>query len=360
MNSEDFRQDVKKMLSYDGASLMNKINRQLYPRHHKKNLFSIFRSRPLWYAAAAVLLVVIVSAIYFLSRSKTDQSPGEFVKSEPAKQLDVAPGIETATLTLDNGSSIILNHVSNGKIAEQGGTIITKEDGRLAYNATSGTATPTILFNTLTIPRAGYYSSLVLADGSKVWLNSESSIRFPTAFPDKERIVEVTGEVYFEVAKNPSQPFRVNIKDKGTMIEVLGTHFNVSAYDDGESIATTLLEGSVKVTTKQKTVLLKPGQQALVRQDGGQQKLKVYSGSDLENVMAWKNGMFRFRNADLKTIMREVSRWYDVEVIYESDIPTTYTLMLSRNIPVSKLFEVLQETGGAHFKVGHKTVWISK
>src|SRR6185503_9234663 len=135
---------------------------------------------------------------------------------------DISPGIEKATLTLDNGTNLVLDNTGNGKIAEQGNTIIEKKDGQLAYNAGSKAPSQQVFYNTLTVPRAGYYSSLMLADGSKVWLNSESSIRFPTSFTGKERSVDVTGEVYFEVAKNPAKPFKVNVKDKGMTVEVLG------------------------------------------------------------------------------------------------------------------------------------------
>ncbi len=270
------------------------------------------------------------------------------MQAKSTDQVDIAPGVEMATLTLDDGENIVLNQVSNGKIAEQGNAIIVKENGRLAYNSSGNSAPKEVLFNTLTIPKAGYYSSLVLADGSRVWLNSESSIRFPIAFPGKERVVDVTGEVYFEVAKNATKPFKVNVKDKGMMIEVLGTHFNINAYNDEAAIQTTLLEGAVKIVAEGKIGFLKPGQQAIWNAN---KELNIVSDADVADVIAWKNGLFSFKKAELETIMRQVARWYGVDVVFEDKIAGHFVATVPRDVPVSKLLKIFEATGGVRFEI---------
>jgi transmembrane sensor len=348
MNSENFRQDVKKMLSYDSSSLLKKINQQLYPLHHKNNLKSIFRSRPFWYAAAAVVFIVILGGIYLLPLKGTSASPDVMSKTGAATITDISPGREKATLTLDNGTELVLDKTSNGKIAEQGNTTIVKKDGQLSYSAGKTESSAKILYNTLNVPRAAYYSSLILADGSKVWLNSESSIRFPTAFIGKERLVEVTGEVYFEVAKNAAKPFRVSVKEKGVTIEVIGTHFNINAYNDESSVNTTLIEGAVRVLTNGKPGLLKPGEQASVNANG---EINVTSDIDVSEVVAWKNGVFSFKRESLETIMRQVGRWYGVEVVFQDKIQGHFVATVPRDVPVSKLLKIFEATGGVKFEI---------
>jgi len=238
--------------------------------------------------------------------------------------------------------------LNNGALAEQQGSKIIKKGTQLIYSG--GGANTEVAFNTMSTPR-GRQFQLVLADGSMVWLNAASSIRFPTAFTGKDRKVEVTGEVYFEVAKNPSKPFKVMAN--GTEIEVLGTHFNIDAYD--EVTKTTLLEGSVKINTQNKTSFLKPGQQAQIVAGG---EIKTSNSVDVEQVMAWKNGRFVFEDADLQTIMSQVSRWYDVDVVYQDKMPKrSFTADISRNTNLSVFLKVL-DVSGIHFKIEGKKLLV--
>jgi len=348
MNTENFRQELKNALAYDDKLLWDKISHQISPPGNK-NSSSFFRRRAFWYAAAAAILLISISTTaYILLVKPTTQLPVQASQTQPTITKDVLPGTEQAILTLDDGTELALNKVSNGKIAEQGNTIIVKEDGLLAYNTNKNKSSKKNSYNTLAIPRGGYFPSLVLADGSKVWVNSESSITYPTAFAGKERGVEITGEVYFEVAKNPSKPFKVKVKDKGMMVEVLGTHFNINAYKEEADVKTTLLEGSVKVSANGKTQLIKPGQQARLNTSN---EIKVTDDVNVRDVIAWKNGIFSFNKVDLETIMRQVSRWYAVDVVFEDKISGHFVATVSRNVTVSKLLKIFEATGGVNFEI---------
>jgi ferric-dicitrate binding protein FerR (iron transport regulator) len=218
----------------------------------------------------------------------------------------------------------------------QGNTKIIKTDsGRLAYNGTNEKPTE-ITYNTLSTPKGGQYQ-LILPDGSKVWLNAASSIRYPTAFVGNSRIVEITGEAYFEVMHNSKVPFEV--KTRSQVIEDIGTSFNVNAYTDEAAIRTTLLEGAVKVDN----VVLKPGEQA--EADNGTQKITVIKGVDIQRAVAWKNGIFSFKDADLKTVMRQLARWYNVDVEYEGAVPGgSFGGDIGRGLTLSQVLEGLAET----------------
>jgi ferric-dicitrate binding protein FerR (iron transport regulator) len=192
----------------------------------------------------------------------------------------------------------------------------------------------------------------VLADGTKVWLNAASSLRFPAAFAGKERIVELNGEGYFEVAKNASMPFHVRVHDMD--VQVLGTHFNINAYTDETAMRTTLLEGSVQVSQGEQTQLLTPGQQAAASQNG---QIQLADGVDVEEVMAWKNGMFQFQGADLETILRQAARWYDIDVEYKQRISDRFSGQISKNVNLSQLLKILELTGKVHFEIeGRKII----
>ncbi len=210
----------------------------------------------------------------------------------------------------------------------------------------------------MSTPRGGQYS-LILPDGSKVWLNAISSIRYPTAFKNSERNVEITGEAYFEVAKDPLHPFKVSVRSalskENTEVEVLGTHFNINAYSDEPLTNTTLLEGSVKVTRAAGSVMIKPGQQAQISNDG---IINLVPDVNIAEVMAWKDGHFIFRDTDLKTIMRQIMRWYDVEVKYEGNVPPRYfTADISRNKTLSGVLKIL-ELSNIHFKLEGRTLTV--
>ncbi|NII28483.1 DUF4974 domain-containing protein [Pseudoflavitalea sp. X16] len=332
------------------------ITQQAVAGNNEKPVIPFYR-RPFFRMAAAAIIVLLLGAgVYvWLIRTPENVLPSTEGLSNRFKN-DVLPGGNKALLTLANGATIVLDSAANGTLAQQGSVVVTKKaDGQLAYDAKARTTDNSPLtFNTLSTPRGGQYQ-LVLPDGSKVWLNAASSIRYPTAFTGKERNVEVTGEAYFEIAKNAKMPFKVKANGQAE-VEVLGTHFNVNAYDDEAAIKTTLLEGKVKVTpaTGHSSQLLSPGQQAQLIND----QLSIINNPDVEAVMAWKNGQFSFNNTDIKTIMRQIARWYDVDVSYDANVQDTYTVSLSRNVPVSKLFTYLELSGGVHFKIEGKKVTV--
>ena len=299
--------------------------------------------------AAAVLLLVSVS-IYFFS----DQQ-----KSDPIAQMDAAisPGGNNAILTLANGKKIALNDAAKGEISKQSGISVSKsKDGELIYTVVSGGGDELTenTSNTISTPKGGQYT-IILSDGTKVMLNSASSMTFPTSFKAAERRVELKGEAYFEVAKDKNKRFRV-ISGLQT-IEVLGTHFNVNAYGDEQTIKTTLLEGAVKVFTAKKSVLIEPGEQAVLDKADENSIAKRLVNTNKET--SWINGIFSFEGDDLKSVMRQVARWYDVNVIYAGPISEEkYFGEISRSSKLSEVIKIL-ELNNVHFEVAGKTIKVS-
>lgn len=316
-------------------------------------------------AAAAVLLLAIgAGSYYWLFKEPATPPPPTGVAK--AKHSDLPPGRDAATLTLADGRTIVLDS-ANGTISHQGGATVINLNGQVSYEkAGNRNEQAPVVYNTISTARGNQYQ-LILADGSKVWLNSASSLRFPTAFTGNKREVELDGEGYFEVAKNAAKPFHV--LTNGQDVEVLGTHFNVNAYKDEENIKTTLLEGRVKVGQtadgKQQTaenknyeVILKPGEQSVL--SGTHSPFTIDHSPDLDQVMAWKNGWFEFDNSDLKTIMRQISRWYDVDIRYEvKPNNETYGGRISRNLNLSNILKML-ESYGVHYRLENKTLVIVK
>lgn len=284
-----------------------------------------------WAAAASVLLLAGI-ALWWARPAHTPATA--HVQTPP----DVAPGGNKAILTLSDGSQITLDSAGNGLLAQQGGSKITKKaNGELVYDD-AGTKDGKILYNTMSTPLGGQYS-LILPDGSKVWLNAGSSITYPTAFTGTERKVNVTGEAFFEVARNAAMPFRVTANN--TTVDVLGTHFNINAYADEATIKTTLVEGAVRVSAHHRQLILKPGQQAKV----GQSDVQVTDQVDLSAITAWKEGYFSFTNADLPTVMRELARWYNLEVSYEGKIPDrVFNGEIGRSLTLSQVLKGLSKT----------------
>lgn len=263
-----------------------------------------------WWSVAAVLALLTSLSIFYFKSKKT-----EVLITQTEKENIIKPGVNQAILTLADGSTIGLNDSSHGVVVEEDGLIVTKgTDGKISYNVEKDLI-PSI--NTVATPRGGQYH-LELPDGTRVWLNAASSIKFPTRFSGKNRIVDVTGEIYFEVARNKEMPFLVRTHHQ--QIEVLGTHFNVNAYDDELAEKTTLIEGSVKVTKLDKMAnkntlwkVLRPGQEASIKAKGAQIDVTT---TDINLAVAWKNGYFKFDRADINAVMRQIARWYDVEVVY--------------------------------------------
>jgi len=329
---------------------------ETFAREEKNTpVININSTKKWWRAAIAAASVVFFIGIGYLFLQPTDNKIA--VKNKPtARQIvnDVKPGANKAILTLSDGSQIVLDSASSGLLARQGNAQIIKlSSGEITYN-TNGLAAKEILYNTMTTPIGGLYQ-LLLPDGSKVWLNSASSIRYPTQFSGNERRVEITGEAYFEVAKNASMPFIVKVNDNAS-VQVLGTHFNINAYSDEAEIKTTLLEGAVKISRGSSSSLLKPGQQAQINKSGS---IKVIPDADMEEAVAWKNGNFQFNSADIATVLRQASRWYDIEIVYAGNkIPDDkFSGKISRAVNLSSLLKWMQWSD-VYFKLEGKKLII--
>jgi ferric-dicitrate binding protein FerR (iron transport regulator) len=295
-------------------------------------------------AAAAIFILLAGGTIWLVNTKK--EVP--VVASKPGPAVDIKPGSDKAILTLADGRQLILDTLANGAVADQAGTTVIKQGGQLLYNQVKGSE---VVYNTIKVPRGGQYQ-LILADGSKVWLNAESSLRFPNVFSGNERKVELTGEGYFEVAHNAGKPFHVQVNDMD--IKVLGTHFNINSYNNEPSFKVTLLEGRVMVKKGEKFIYLNPGQQAVTTSTGND--LSIQNNVDVDEVVAWKNGKFSFNSSDIETIMRQAARWYDVDVVYESKTDETFSGSPSRFENISQLLKILEATGKVQFQIKGKQV----
>jgi ferric-dicitrate binding protein FerR (iron transport regulator) len=316
--------------------------------------------------SAAVFILLVSGACLLFYQQAIRKKEKNTVPLAQQEQRDKGPGRSKAILTLGDGKTIVLDSAAGGELALQGNTRIMKLPGAgLVYDSRQNPAEAAdqpVTYNTLSTPRAAQYQ-LVLPDGSKVWLNTASSIHYPTAFNGRERKVEISGEAYFEIAKDPSRPFRVLITapgkagpkgaDWGGEIEVLGTHFNVNAYTDEHAINTTLLEGSVKVNKGGRQVIIKPGEQAQLSTAGA----ITVQQANLEETMAWKSGLFQFdQAATIETVMRQVARWYDVEVVYTRDVASDrFQGKMYRDENLSQVLKIL-EFSGVHFRLEGKKI----
>lgn len=301
-------------------------------------------------AAAASILLALGISVYFYQKKQP-----VLTAAVPHKQLpahDVLPGGNKAILTLASGQQIQLTGARNGRLATDHDVQIDKKaDGQIAYQGGAADAGK-LSYNTMTTPRGGQYN-ITLADGTKVFLNAASSITYPTAFTGNDRTVKLNGEAYFEVAHNTLKPFRV--VSNGQTIEVLGTHFNVHSYPDEPIVKTTLLEGSVKIISGSNIAKLKPGQQSRLNITAQQACISV-SDVDTDEAIAWKNGLFEFKDSSIKEVMQNAARWYDLDVTYSdqaSDIKITGSM--SRNVNLSGLINLLQFEG-AKFSINGKTI----
>jgi len=329
-----FEHKELKDLSYEEREAdLNKIWSAL-PIHRTKT-----RQINLWYrmAAAAVILLFLSVGIYLLSDSSRGQQQ---VIQTIARTL--SPGGNKAVLTLSNGKQVVLTGALNGQLAKQNNMAITKTaEGAVVYNEDpldSSGSKGMLVYNTMTTPMGGTYA-LTLSDGTRVTLDAASSIRYPVLFNGAERKVEITGQAYFEVAHNKLKPFRVTTN--GQTVEVLGTHFNINAYADEGSTKTTLLEGSVKVSKAGLVALLKLGQQSAILSNDAAITVKE---ADTETAVAWKDGLFRFKRADLQTVMRQFARWYNVEVAYDGKIPqVAITGKVQRKANAAQVLQILNK-----------------
>lgn len=309
----------------------------------------LFVSRRLRYSAvaAAILLLLSIAVYQFRTTGRTSA----VIAGKGRIDEEILPGSDKAMLTLADGSVIILDSTGT-RAMRQGNTDIRQYKGQLKYlQQESETASS---YNTLTTPRGGQFR-LTLPDGSEIWLNAASSITYPTAFTGNRRKVVITGEVYLEITKNENMPFEVIVND--IEITVLGTRFNINAYKDEPFVNMTLLEGAIKVSRANKDQLLMPGQQEQLSPDG---TLKIISDVDTASVIAWKNGMFSFNDADIPAVMRQIKRWYDADVEYKSEVSQHFMGSVPRSVPVSKLLTMLELTGRLHFRIEGKKIIVTQ
>ncbi|MHA4811786.1 FecR family protein [Flavitalea flava] len=372
-NIEDFTEpeqiedDMEKMKEIDEKAAWEDVKGRIAlemgspfpPEPPKRNIFnSLFNFKSL-IPVFGILILIAVSVALFRNTRKTN------IPSEPVAfslKKDVPPGGEKAILTLADGKQIVLDNASNGQLANQGATKVIKlANGKLAYNGTSSHGQP-VSYNSITTPRGGQYQ-VTLPDGSVVWLNAASSLRFPTAFSGNDRMVELSGEGYFQIKKHAAMPFKVAIlppagnPEKGAVqVEVLGTEFNVMAYPEESLIRTSLVEGRVKVSKDKISVTVAPGQQA---QTGHANDGVNLVAVDIKSVIAWKRGFFNFDNTDLKTLMRQISRWYDIEVVYEGKIKDQrFDGLISRDLKLSEVLHIL-EGHDIHFTIKDKKIIVA-
>ena len=322
----------------------------------KTSIANHARSRTIWlsnWSAAAAIALILISGGLYLNSLKDNQVATNL---KPLRfKNDILPGNNKAILTLHDGFQINLDDAKNGILVRESNMNIEKVlEGQLEYKADDANQTVTQLkYNTLSTPIGGQYQ-LILPDGSKVWLNAGSSLRFPTAFVGKERRVELSGEAYFEVSKNKAMPFKVFANDME--VRVLGTHFNVMAYDNEKSINTTLIEGSVQVLKGTGRVYLKPGEEAILNKTSSNMTV---SAADVEQIVAWKNGYFMFNDENIESIMRKVSRWYNVDVTFKGSMKNKdFVGTMLRNRNVSELLRMLELTGAVHFSIEGRRITV--
>ena len=324
---------------------LNITNEPVLKINHNKNWWRII--------TAAACIMAFMTITYFLLQSSEKKIVAKKTVPQMQSTKDIQPGGQKALLTLADGSQIILDSVSPGLLAKQGNAQVIKlSNGEISY-ITNDSAQVGLLYNTMSTPVGGIYQ-LILPDGTKVWLNSASSIRYPTEFASNERRVQITGEAYFEVVKNANKPFVVKVNDLAE-IKVWGTHFNVNAYKDEAEIRATLLEGAVEVSQGSNSTKLTPGQQAQIGKSGF---IKRVDNADLDEAVAWKNGNFLFNSTALPVILRQVARWYDLEIVYEGKIPADkFSGQISRAVSLSSLLKWMQWSD-VHFTLEGKKLII--
>jgi ferric-dicitrate binding protein FerR (iron transport regulator) len=341
--------DLEQLHKIDSAAIWDAIVKA-NPELKRGTVLSLFR--PTLKYAAAVILIAALGSYWILSRNK-NKPVAKTETKQTIQNNDVAPGQYKAKLTLADGTTIILDSAKTGQLVQQGEINVLNKDGQLVYEKRG--ETNKVLYNTLSTSKAETYLT-VLSDGTKVWLNSQSSIHYPVAFTGKERRVEITGEAYFEVAKDATKPFIVALNNME--VRVLGTHFNINAYSDDPQVKTTLLEGSVQITPLigDHATVLQPGEQAQLSEKG---KIKVVEDCDVEKETAWKNRLFIFKGDDVKKVMNMLSRWYDVEVVYEGSVPDLqFYGIVNMDQPASNVLKLLQMKGG-HFKIENKKIIVT-
>jgi ferric-dicitrate binding protein FerR (iron transport regulator) len=376
-SNEEFELEKWKLQSAENQQFFDELSKQAKPQRNtadelkgslEERIFNkitaqvpelegnVIRMRSGWWKYAVTAAVVLILFGYSIMTMMQDRRPEQaFAKIEDTVEDVAAPDGNFASITLASGEKVDLNAATNGTLASQGKVQVLKTaDGLIVYKAATGRIKGKMQFNTLSNPKGSNVIGMVLEDGTKVWLNAGSSLTYPVAFIGKERKVSITGEAYFEVAKNKAMPFRIT--REGMVVEVLGTHFNVNAYGDEPHMKVTLLEGAVKISSGNVSGLLKPGQQAKVKDND----INVNSDVNVDQVMAWKNGYFSFEKAGIKEVMRQIARWYNIEVTYEGEIPDeNFGGELRRNSKLSSVLKVLEKSG-VKFRIENNRVIVSR
>lgn len=309
-----------------------------------------------WYSAAAIVLICGLSVLIAMRVQKGRETVVQKTRLPDQRSTAILPGKNKAILTLSDGRQIILDSVKSGVLADQNGVDIHKiQNGQLIYTENRPgriTNSAPVTFNSVVTPRGGKYQ-LVLPDGTKVWLNADSRLKFPVRFSGAARVVSMEGEAYFEVAKDARHPFIVHTS-RGMDVRVLGTHFNISDYKAQSKVRTTLLEGSVLVRRNKDSLLIAPGQQAIMNGTG---QLSRKSHIDLDGVIAWKNGLFYFDQMHIEAIMESLSRWYDITVVYKGAHPTDlFSAVMNRSNDISEILSMLEATEKVRFNISGRTI----
>lgn len=320
----------------------------------------VIGQRRIWpriWAAAAIIASLSAGSYFILNKPVNEQPIAATSKLHPQDKL--VPGTDKAVLTLANGNQIILDSAGNGALTQQGNIKIIKlDDGRLSYNSLKDKPQE-VLYNTISTPRGGQYQ-VVLSDGSKVWLNAASSLRFPVSFTGDKRAVALSGEGYFEVAHDAGKPFTVSVN--GTEVHVLGTHFNINAYSDEATVKTTLLEGSVKVSKGNTGKMISPGEQAVTGNNDNVVNPEIgVQQVDVDAVTAWKNGRFVFKGDNIQSVMRQLARWYNAEVSYEKNVTNEEfvgVINRSRYDKISDILEMMGKTGTVSFAINGRHITV--
>ena len=341
----------------DNSEVEEKETDAIFENIKRELAFTETKSKPkrLWWLSSAAAILIIGSFAIHRFYSSQVKPVESFQATNKAKPL-ILPGGNRAILTLANGKTISLTNASNGRLAQEGSISVTKtKDGQLVYATQSGVSNEDDAagLNMISTPRGGTYD-IVLADGTHIWLNSASSLTFPSSFTEPERRVQLTGEAYFEVAHN-GKPFKVITPTQ--TVQVLGTHFNIEAYQDEQAVKTTLLEGSVKVLRKSEKILLAPGQMSVNRETESLQIRKA----NITEVMAWKDGLFVFDNESIAEVMRKAARWYDVEVRYENDVQQKRLFgTVSRYKTIDELLDNIALAGQIRYRIEGRRIVLMK
>lgn len=354
MDKDKLGNDLNELFTYDHNQAYEKLALKLFPTEITGKRVH-FRVR--WYMVAAIL-VLVAGGITYLALNKDEKPiPRYSVVVAQKKSPGIQPDSKKAVLVLADGSTIVLNEMNNGNIARQGNVAVLKnKNGQLEYQY-SGLSTTTTGSNTLRTPRGGEYQ-VVLDDGTKIWLNAASTLQFPVHFNTNERRVVLTGEAYFEVAAavapntGHKKSFIVNVDNME--VQAVGTSFNISAYNEDDRSQTTVVEGLVKVSRNNSSNLVTPGKK-LIASDSS----VTIEEADIKQEIAWKNGEFVFRNTSLKMVMNELTRWYDMEVVYEPGVPSLhFSGEIERASDITKALQMLEYTGGVSFTINKRMITV--